>query len=306
MTGVLLNRFVAPAVFVLPSFLSIAFPFLLIINVLCCLFWLILKQKKRAFIFVLITLIFVNPARRWVNFSFKTEEKSNLKIVTFNVFGGRKGIDKIENFINRQNTDIVCIQEGGPAERFEFKNLPVKTENHTVRVYSKHRIVKQEMWNIEYIRFGQYTDIEIHGKIYRIINVYLQPFYLKQEILNNIDENENEVKNILLTMSQTFKAHEIQLKTITDCIEKSLYPVIVCGDFNAVPNSYEYFQITKNLNDAFLKAGNGAGTSFHGLRIPLRLDYIFYSDELKPINYKVDKSVKISDHYPVITEFKTY
>ena len=32
--------------------------------------------------------------------------------------------------------------------------------------------------------------------------------------------------------------------------------------------------------------------------------YIFTSKEIKPISYKVDRNVKLSDHFPVIAEFK--
>ena len=53
-----------------------------------------------------------------------------------------------------------------------------------------------------------------------------------------------------------------------------------------------------------MEVGNGSGTSFHDYQFPIRIDYIFCSKSIKPVNYQVDRSVKISDHYPVIAEFK--
>lgn len=88
-----------------------------------------------------------------------------------------------------------------------------------------------------------------------------------------------------------------------DFIKKSPYPVILAGDFNSVPNSYEYYTISDILQDCFLEAGNGFSTSFHDYKFPIRIDYIFSSKELKPLSYKVDRTRKLSDHYPVMATF---
>jgi endonuclease/exonuclease/phosphatase family metal-dependent hydrolase len=77
----------------------------------------------------------------------------------------------------------------------------------------------------------------------------------------------------------------------------------VAGDFNSVPNSYEYYNFGKDLQDAFLTAGKGSASSFHDYKVPLRIDYIFTSKSIIPLSYKVDQSIKLSDHYPVIAEF---
>lgn len=104
-------------------------------------------------------------------------------------------------------------------------------------------------------------------------------------------------------MTPTFQAHEDQIRKIRKVIDFSPYPVILAGDFNSVPNSYEYYNLGRDLQDAFLTVGNGASTSFHDYKVPLRIDYIFTSKSIIPLSYKVDHSVKLSDHYPVIAEF---
>lgn len=101
----------------------------------------------------------------------------------------------------------------------------------------------------------------------------------------------------------TFKRHEDQVRKIRKAVDQSPYPVILAGDFNSVPNSWEYYNLGENLDDAFVKAGNGSSTSFHDYKFPLRIDYIFTSKSITPLSYKVDYSVKLSDHYPVIAEF---
>ena len=119
-----------------------------------------------------------------------------------------------------------------------------------------------------------------------------------------INTYKPKVKYIVGKLIPTFKIHQNEIAEIRKAIDDSPYPVILAGDFNAVPNSYEYYHLGKNLKDTFMEVGNGSGTSFHDYQFPIRIDYIFCSKSIKPVNYQVDRSVKISDHYPVIAEFK--
>lgn len=120
---------------------------------------------------------------------------------------------------------------------------------------------------------------------------------------NGVSNETNKLGLIFSRLIPTFRAHEDQIKKIRKAVDGSPYPVILAGDFNSVPNSYEYYNLGKNLEDAFVKAGNGISTSFHEYSFPLRIDYIFTSSSIIPVSYKVDHSVKLSDHYPVIAEF---
>ena len=105
-------------------------------------------------------------------------------------------------------------------------------------------------------------------------------------------------------MMPTFRKHQTQIDQIKEFADNSPYPVIIGGDFNAVPNSYEYYKISEKLNDVFLEVGKGSGTSFHDFKYPIKIDHIFTSKNIKSVSYKVDRSEKISDHYPVIAEFE--
>ncbi|MGH2645903.1 MAG: endonuclease/exonuclease/phosphatase family protein, partial [Chitinophagaceae bacterium] len=75
---------------------------------------------------------------------------------------------------------------------------------------------------------------------------------------------------------------------------------ILCGDFNDTPNSYAYFKISKNLQDAFLKKGFGLGRTYSTIAPTLRIDYILASPSFSVQSYHCIKKV-LSDHYPVIS-----
>jgi len=307
--GMLLNAYIPPKIFPWFNLLSLGFPVLMIAYVLLIFFW-IFSWKKRAFLFMLLGLIFTNPVKRWINYSSDKKEIADLKIVSFNAKGGQYGMKNIEEYIDQQNADIIFFQEDG-EKRYKLKNLKSKKTNYVVSIYSKYKIISQkELIRGNYEFFNAYvdqSDIEIKGKTYRFINAYLQPFKFEKSMIKlegNSEEDERKLKDIIKRLIPTFKLHQEQIDIIKKNIDASPYPVIVGGDFNSVPNSYEYYHLSEGLQDAFLEAGKGSGTSFHDYKFPLRIDYIFTSKSIQPITYKVDRSVKISDHYPVVATFK--
>jgi endonuclease/exonuclease/phosphatase family metal-dependent hydrolase len=286
------------------NLLSLGFPYLISLHIIFTLIW-VFRRKKIAIAFVLGTFLFYNPIRRWINFTPKTENLRSIrdiKVITFNVKYGDFGWDKVKKYITDQNADIILVQEKDTnrALRQDLVKYP------SVILKTKHKIVRQEELITDKSRGNSfYADVDINGKIIRIVNVYLEPFRLHKSMLqfDGFGKEGGKIHTLLSHMIPTFKAHEDQIKKIRKAIDLSPYPVILAGDFNSVPNSYEYYNLGKDLQDAFLEAGNGSSSSFHDYKVPLRIDYIFSSKSIIPLSYKVDNSVQLSDHYPVIAEF---
>jgi endonuclease/exonuclease/phosphatase family metal-dependent hydrolase len=77
--------------------------------------------------------------------------------------------------------------------------------------------------------------------------------------------------------------------------------VIVCGDFNDVPNSYAYQTIGENLQNVFAKKGVGIGRTFSFISPTLRIDNIFVADKIEVLQYqRIPKF--LSDHYPIMAD----
>lgn len=309
LTGVLLNAYIPPKIFPWFNLLSLGFPILVIGYVILTFFW-IFSWKKRAFVFMFLGLFFLNPVKRWVNYSSESKETANLKIISFNMKSGKEGIDKIKDYLEQKNADIIFIQEENG--QLKLNNLEGEYSLPVIRLYSKYKVVSRKNL-FENLSDGDITsqceqiDLEIKGKTYRILNVHLQSFGVVKSMVKlngSSEEDEQKVKNIVKKLIPTFKSHQEQVKIIRESIDNSPYPVIVAGDFNAVPNSYEYYKTSEGLKDAFYEVGRGSGTSFHDYKYPLRIDYIFTSESIKPVSYKVDRSVNLSDHFPVIATFK--
>ena len=303
--GTLLNDYVPPSVFPYLNLLSLAFPVLMILNLMLCLLWII-SWKKRALFFIVMTLMMLTPIKRWINWNSEVAEKPNLKIVTMNMHFGNFGKEELINYLENTDADIVLGQEA-------VHDLELKGYQHSINEYqilslnSKTEIIKKEKLATFSNGNAFYADIKFNGKIIRIVNVYMNPFSFDKKMVKPVEdlqENKAKVKDIVKKLVPTFKIHQKEIVDIRKAIDHSPYPVILAGDFNAVPNSYEYYELGRGLTDAFLKVGRGSSTSFHDYKFPIRIDYIFTSKEIKPVSYRVDRSVKLSDHFPVIAEFK--
>jgi endonuclease/exonuclease/phosphatase family metal-dependent hydrolase len=305
----LLNAYVPPKVFPWFNLLSLGFPFLITGYILLTIFW-ILSWKKRAFVFLFLGLLFFNSTIRWVNYSSRKNEIPDLKVISFNTRSGLGQKNEVRKYMKDSGADIILLQEDGNKgyESLGYQTLNPKDD---LTVLSKYKIVDSKIITLNGNKFisapAIQIDIEIKGKIYRFINVYLHPFKFEKSMIKldgSNEEDEKKVKNIIKRMIPTFKVHQHQVSVIKKAVENSPYPVILAGDFNSVPNSYEYYHLLDGLQDAFVEAGSGSSTSFHDYKFPIRIDYIFASKTIQPISYKVDRSVHISDHYPVIATFK--
>ncbi len=299
--GTIINAYIPPSIFAGFDLLSLAFPVLLILHFILTILW-IMMWKRRAFIFIIATAFLYNPICRWFNWN-TIKGESNFKVVTLNVKGAKYGKSKIENFLKDQNADLVFLQED--AAQVVLGDQPIR--HSLVAIYSPHEITNKTPIDLEEgVARSFYADIDFNGKKIRVINVYLESFQIQKNMVKPSEDtevNKRKARKLLGHLLPTFKEHEKQIRIIKKIANDSPYPVIIAGDFNSVPNSWEYYHISKGLTDSFMSVGRGLGTTFHDFKFPIRIDYIFTSSDFKPIKIKVDRNQKISDHYPTIAEY---
>jgi endonuclease/exonuclease/phosphatase family metal-dependent hydrolase len=101
-----------------------------------------------------------------------------------------------------------------------------------------------------------------------------------------------------------------QVQKVIDVIERnSSYPIVLLGDFNALPNSPEIAEIEQYLENTDKKGRTKTWTTrdscFQGWYVPkglkYKVDYIFVS---KSISYQIVKIPRtdISDHVPIVLD----
>jgi len=155
-----------------------------------------------------------------------------------------------------------------------------------------------------------HADIKFNADTVRIFTTHLQSVQLKKrdyERINEIKNYEDSIvsnsRTIFSKLKKAIERRSVQAKVIKDQLRQSTYPVIFCGDFNDVPNSYTYFTVRGNMQDAFLEKGSGIGRSFTSISPTLRIDYILASKDFSVLQFDRNKR-KYSDHYMLVTDLK--
>jgi len=172
-------------------------------------------------------------------------------------------------------------------------------------IINKHTI---EFSPFDYNSTFQFADIVRGDDTLRVFNIHLQSLKFSKTNMNFIEKpamsNQNDFtqsKNLLGKLKTGFLKRALQSNRIKNYINQSPYPVIVCGDFNDVPNSYAYHTIGDGLINAFTAKGTGIGRTFYAISPTLRIDNIFVSKNFNVEQYMRLKR-KLSDHYPITAD----
>ncbi len=113
-------------------------------------------------------------------------------------------------------------------------------------------------------------------------------------------------KNIIKKLRLGYSQRANQVNIAKTFLNSSKRPLIFTGDFNDVPVSFTYHQLGKNLQDAWIKKGNGPGRTFVYLSPTLRIDNIFFNDRFKALQVKRIFADGASDHHAVLADFELW
>lgn len=316
------------------AFFGLAYPYLLLINIIFVIIWAY-SLKKELLLSLIIILAGINHINNYIRFQKAETGDYDFSLLSYNIrlfnhYDSDKNSEKeIIDYLRASSTDIMCLQEfyingdiSAAKENFALqvnsaykvhsKFFPIKDNRHYgIATFTSFPIVgRGDIKHPSSASLSIYTDIIIKKDTFRIYNNHLQSFKLRrmersliEEIYNN--DQENTVKGIIdlsFSLKQGFARRANQAVTVKEHINASPYPVIVCGDFNDTPISYTYRKIRKGLKDSFVESGSGAGFTYKGKYPPNRIDYILFENSLVSSGFNVDR-IKYSDHYPVTAFF---
>lgn len=327
-----LAPFVSPALFWPISFLGLAYPLILILNILFIIYWIVFFRIK--FLLSLVTICIgyaYLPAYVQLNAKKLTEKANTLNIISFNIkyFGAfdQKKPEDAEKFFDvmkKVDPDILCLQEcenfNSRYEGTTFKSFYKKikgyyTYNLKLReggfksadglmIVSRYPIIDSGIVEREEYsdNYTIYADIKRGDQVIRIINTHLQSLHFEEKeykAVKDFDlENDTVVsgyKSITQKLKTAFLKRAKQAETIREFILQSPYPVILCGDFNDSPTSYAYHNVRGKMKDAFEEAASGLGRTYVGTAPSFRIDYILFDPSFSAFNYYA-KPFEFSDH----------
>lgn len=329
--GAYASSYIDPRYFVFPSLLGLAYPYLLITNILLFLYWLV-RWKKTVWLELLVLLLGYPTFLSYYGTAqtSNTPEKHQLSVLSYNIryfdlygWSNHKNTkEKLFHYLNQFKGQLLCLQE------FSTVSHPAHTQEIIRRLtaFPYHYVYKDmaifsrlPLLHSGHISFPAsfsgnciYSDILLSKDTLRLYNVHLESYKLgkkerqfMQEIRQGLKNTDfqKEVKNLTtrLTTANRNRAH--QADQISKQIEHSPYPVIVCGDFNDTPLSYTYQKIKGQLEDSFIEKGRGLGNTYIGEFPSFRIDYILHSPQLQTVSYCRD-TLQLSDHYPIQSKLR--
>ncbi len=254
--------------------------------------------------------------------------------------GSELGVAK---YVDSLKADVICFQEFQASKQSAFeKGAPLLTKYSRVdvdglRIYSRYPIIG----SYAILRDGEEVDIKLssiksdetksedegddirtgtamaadlimRGDTVRVFNIHLQSTtitahdnrYLTSNLVVRDTNRNRNIIDIISRYKSSCEQRAKQADVVSEQINASPYPTIVCGDFNDTPASYTYFTLSKGLHDAFQECGNDYSYTYRGFFNMLRIDYILCSKNITPHSYKVDREVTYSDHLPVHSYLK--
>lgn len=322
-----LSVYVSPAKILFLAYFGLLFQLFFLVNLLLLIIWIVKRNRR----FVILHVIASVPNIFFSGYFFRPlgggkdvdVNAENIKLLSYNMQGFQIPYqknttqEKIAEFINSENPDIVCLQEFYTNDRVTeklfasllgeykyhavFYSVERKNSSYGVITFSRYPIkMTLEIPFENTANAAMYTDIDVNGKIIRVYNVHLQSIKLNINNLFSSRKNRiDEIEEASSRLKTAFIKRAGQVDIMAKHIDVSPYPVIICGDFNDTPVSYTYNKIRGDRLDTFCEAGKGMPSTYRLSVVPFfRIDYILHDKIMKSLTYSVHK-IDCSDHYPI-------
>lgn len=285
---------------------------------------------------ITVFLAFNKPAK----FS-TTKTPGTLRIVSWNVArfielkrNHNKGSEtrlQMMDLMKQQNADVLCLQEFHTSNDstyydnikavqdlgypYYFFTFDPDGDNHYYSsiIFSRYPII--DSGRVRYPRPTLpdaliHADIKLGPDTIRLYTTHLQSLQLGKNDYDRIgkiksaeDSMVANSRNILSKIKRGFTNRSLQADLVSEMLGDSPHPVLFCADLNDVPNSYSYFKVRGDLQDAFLKKGSGIGRTFSALSPTLRIDFIFADKTFEILQF--NRIVKnYSDHYMLVADLQ--
>ena len=321
-----ISVFLSPEVLWFAALFGLAYPYLMVVNIVFIVLWIIIKPKFALISFVVI-LAGYSHIGNYLQLSGKKTNEKGIRIISYNVkyfmgmseYPNKENADHILNYLRENNADIICLQEVRLNKRqiFDIRDPKLPQITHMQLAHSSNAggqltMTRFPILNMGEIRFKNsgnmiiFTDILMNSDTVRVYNCHLQSYRLRPTEINTIDSMEfdpnQKTREKLEDLSVKFKNALVkraeQAAALREHLNLCPYPVIVCGDFNDTPVSFTYRTVRGNLKDSFTESGKGTANTYNGKLPSFRIDYILYSPKFSSYNFEVSY-LDDSDHYPV-------
>jgi endonuclease/exonuclease/phosphatase family metal-dependent hydrolase len=276
----------------------------------------------------------------------KSFKVMSFNVRVFDLYNWTSNIEtknKLVTFLGAEQPDVICFQEyyRGELVHFSVKDtlqsllkMNYVQEHITVvknekkgpgknyfgsAVFSRFPIVYHEEHSFENEKNNHFSfvDIKKGEDTIRVFNAHIGSMRLQNADYKLIGGDDNKKwsyekqaqEDLFARLTLAYQKRASQTITLLSFVSASPYPVILCTDLNDTPNSYSYNNLASNLEDAFVKSGNGIGSTYIGDNffnriLPVnRIDYILHDDAFQSANFTTHQE-KLSDHNAISCELQ--
>jgi len=252
--------------------------------------------------------------------------EDQLTVITYNIHrlypyygdSDHATADKLAGQLIRYRPDLICLQEMPASNRsqraitqaFAKKlDLPYAEiiASKSLAIFSRYPLSETgEEYSQSSATGFQWAQVDAPEGPFWVYNVHLlsnKITGLAEKVSGEGHLNEKETWRDIRTMLSGYKNKALrrvkQGAHISGHRADRAGPILLCGDFNDIPQSYTYRTIRGDLRDAFQRAGRGLGVTYAGRLPGLRIDYILTSADFQPQRCFRGPHA-FSDHHPVI------
>ncbi|MDX2285165.1 MAG: endonuclease/exonuclease/phosphatase family protein [Bacteroidia bacterium] len=243
-----------------------------------------------------------------------------LRILSFNVgtfsYKGEK-VDEAAAMISAQQPDVVCLQEfrnqqlpNGQAALdylgrqlgmpyYAFVHLPIHI--HGAAIFSRYPILDLDTLYMpkREINSGILITVETPAGPVGVGNLHLSSFHIARH-LRELPEWKDRIFRLHSFGVEVLRRQQEKVEQVMSYTRSYPYPLILTGDFNAVPHSRITRQFSAEFRDSFREAGRGLGWSFPVLQVlGIRIDYQWMNQQVTAVQHRIVRS-RVSDHYPIL------
>ena len=209
-----------------------------------------------------------------------------LKVVSFNILYKNRQNDKIAEYLNKEDADIILLQEYHEYHSPLVKQLKAKYPY-------QHVCIKKPYCGLALLSKTPFNNLESLPRSFKTPPVISAEFKIK---------DAEPVRIIGTHIRWPFKPHQQSwnMEWLTSYTNKVKKPVILLGDFNHTPWSWRLskfaFETRLKRHATFSKSW----PAFSGYSVFL-IDHVFSSKEVTNIKTSVGPNLG-SDHLPVISK----
>ena len=262
--------------------------------VVCCVGLLLAaytRQKVAGVVFLVIALLHATQLHPLFLPVKPAEANASLRIMSNNLLASNRNHKELISQINEVNPDVIVFQEyttrwhqtlSHNLLAFPHREVQIIDSPFGIAIYSKHAFIDAK---VNYYSRASFPAIDV--------TVNLQPEPLRVLAVHPVPPMS----------AATFASRNQYLDAVAHEVQSANGPVIVAGDFNAVPWSWQLKKLLQQTDLKNTRDGFGLKPTWPGNFVPLwiPIDHILHSEHLSVVKFDIGDSAG-SDHKPVWVE----